>query len=142
MIITEEQWRNSAIHIHMSILPQTSLLSRLPHDIEQSSMYYTVDPFWLSILNIAGWSFFLEFFCLFFRFHYKYGHTVFCHSLFDLSHLVNGLKVHSCCHRWQELLLLYGWIVFYCVYVCKYHIYIIFSLPIHPSMNTYVVVMS
>ena len=86
--------------------------------------------------------FFLEFFCLFFRFHYKYGHTVFCLSLFDLSHLVNGLKVHSCCHRWQELLLFYGWIVFYCVYVCKYHIYIIFSLPIHPSMNTYVVVMS
>ena len=33
------------------ILPQTSLPSRLPHDTEQSSMRYTVDSCWLSVLN-------------------------------------------------------------------------------------------
>ena len=33
--------------------PQTPLLSRLPHNIEQSSTCYMVSPFWLSILNIA-----------------------------------------------------------------------------------------
>ena len=35
------------------ILPQTPLPSRLPHKIEQSSLCYTVGPYWLSILNIA-----------------------------------------------------------------------------------------
>ena len=33
--------------------PPTPLPSRLPHNIEQSSMCYTVDPCWLSILNLA-----------------------------------------------------------------------------------------
>ena len=42
-----------AIHIHVSILPQTPLSSRLPHSIEQSSMCCTVGPCWLSVLNIA-----------------------------------------------------------------------------------------
>ena len=32
---------------------QTSLPSRLPHKIEQSSMAYTAGPCWLSILSIA-----------------------------------------------------------------------------------------
>ena len=32
------QQRDSAIHIHVSILPQTPFLSRLPHNIEQSSL--------------------------------------------------------------------------------------------------------
>ena len=34
--------RDSAIHIHVSVLPQTPLQSRLPHDTEHSSMCYTV----------------------------------------------------------------------------------------------------
>ena len=34
--------------------PPNSLPSRLPRNIEQSSMWYKVDPFWLSILNIAA----------------------------------------------------------------------------------------
>ena len=38
--------------IHVSILLQTLLPSRLPHHIEQSSMCYTVGPYWSSILNI------------------------------------------------------------------------------------------
>ena len=38
---------------YTSILPQTPLPSRLPHNIEQSSLCYTADSFWLSILNIV-----------------------------------------------------------------------------------------
>ena len=33
--------------------PQTPLPSRLPYKIEQSSLFYTVRPYWLSILNTA-----------------------------------------------------------------------------------------
>ena len=43
----------SAIHIHISILLQTSFPSSLPHNIELNSMCYIVGPCWLSILNIA-----------------------------------------------------------------------------------------
>ena len=53
MIVLGEQQRDSAIYIHGSILPQTPLPSRLPHHIEQNCLCYTVDPCWLSILNIA-----------------------------------------------------------------------------------------
>ena len=38
--------------MHVSILPQTLLPSRLPHNTEQISLCYTVGPCWLSILNI------------------------------------------------------------------------------------------
>ena len=41
-------------HIHVSILPQTSLPSRLPHNIEHSCMCYTVGHCWLSTLNTAA----------------------------------------------------------------------------------------
>ena len=44
--------RKAHLCIHVFILPKTPLLSRLPHNIEQSSMCYTVGPYWLSILNI------------------------------------------------------------------------------------------
>ena len=33
-------------HTHAHILPQTSLASRLPHNIEQNSTCYTVGPYW------------------------------------------------------------------------------------------------
>ena len=39
-LVSDEQWRDSAIHIHVSILPQIPLPSRLPHN--QSSMCYAV----------------------------------------------------------------------------------------------------
>ena len=52
VIVSGEQRRDSAICIHVSILPQTPLPSRLPHNIEQSSMCSPVGPCWLSILNI------------------------------------------------------------------------------------------
>ena len=48
------QQRNPAIHIHVSVLPQTSLPSRLPYNIEQSSLWYTVGPRWLPFLNTGN----------------------------------------------------------------------------------------
>ena len=45
---------DSAMHKHVSILPQTPLQLRLPYNIEQNSLCYTLGPCWLSILNIAG----------------------------------------------------------------------------------------
>ena len=53
VMVSGEQQRDSAIHTHVSILPQTHLPSRLPQNIEQSSLCYTVGPCRLSILNIA-----------------------------------------------------------------------------------------
>ena len=49
VIVSEEQRRNSVIHIHVSILPQTPLPPRQPYNIEQSSLHNTVGPWWLSI---------------------------------------------------------------------------------------------
>jgi len=45
--------RDLATHIHVSILPQIPFPSRLPHNIEWSSLCYTVGPYWLPILNTA-----------------------------------------------------------------------------------------
>ena len=49
IVSVEQLWRVSAIHIHVSILSQMCLPSRLPCNIEQNSMNYTVGPCWLSI---------------------------------------------------------------------------------------------
>ena len=51
--VSGRQKKDSAIHIHVSILPQTPLPPRLPNNIKQSSLCYTVAPCWLTILNIA-----------------------------------------------------------------------------------------
>ena len=53
MIASSRPKSNSATHIHVSILPQSPLLSRLPHNSEQSSLCYKVGPCWLSILKTA-----------------------------------------------------------------------------------------
>ena len=53
VIVSGGQQRDSAIHIHVSILPQTPLPSRLPHSTEQSFLSCTVGHCWLSILNIT-----------------------------------------------------------------------------------------
>ena len=50
--VSGEQGKDSAIHKHVSILPQP-LPSRLPHNTERSFMCYIVGPCWLSIVNIA-----------------------------------------------------------------------------------------
>ena len=54
MTVSGEQRRDSVIYIHVSILPQTYLPPKLPHNIEQSSLRYTVGPCRLPILNIAA----------------------------------------------------------------------------------------
>ena len=38
VIVSGGQQRDSAIHIHVSILPQAPLLSSLPHNIEQKEL--------------------------------------------------------------------------------------------------------
>ena len=53
VIVSGEQGRDSAIHIHVPILCQIPLPSGLPHNSEQSCLCYTVGPCWLPILNIA-----------------------------------------------------------------------------------------
>ena len=53
MIVSGEQWRDSAMHIYVSILPQTLLPYRLLHNSEQSSLCCTIGPCWLPIVNIA-----------------------------------------------------------------------------------------
>ena len=42
MIVVDEHGRDSAIRVHVFILPQTPLPSRLPFNIAQSSIWYTV----------------------------------------------------------------------------------------------------
>ena len=51
MIVSGGQQRDSAIQIHVSMVPQTPLPSRLPQNTEQSSLCYTVGPCWLSVLK-------------------------------------------------------------------------------------------
>ena len=48
VIVSGGQQRDSAVHIHGCILSQTLLPSRLPHNIEPSSLCYTVGFCWLS----------------------------------------------------------------------------------------------
>ena len=53
IIVSGEPWRDSAMHIYVSTVPQAPLPSRLPHNIEQSSLWRTIGPCWLPILNRA-----------------------------------------------------------------------------------------
>ena len=54
VVVSGEQQRDSARHVHAFILLQTPLPFRLAHNTEQSSLCYTVGSCWLSILNIAA----------------------------------------------------------------------------------------
>ena len=54
MIISGEQQRDSVIRIHASILLQTLLPSRLPHNIEQSSVCCTAGPSWFSGASLTA----------------------------------------------------------------------------------------
>ena len=54
VIFMDIQWRDSAIHMHVSILPQTPLPSRLPHNTKQSPLCCAAWPCWWSVLNIAA----------------------------------------------------------------------------------------
>ena len=53
VIASGGQQEQSVIHTHIPILSQTPLPSRLPHNMEQSSLCYTVGHFRLSTLNIT-----------------------------------------------------------------------------------------
>ena len=53
VIVPGRQQRDSSMHMHISILPQSPVPSRLPHNTEKSSLCYTVGPCCWSILNIA-----------------------------------------------------------------------------------------
>ena len=53
VLISSVQQSDSVIHMHVSILFQILFSIRLLRSIEQSSLCYTVDPCWLSVLNIA-----------------------------------------------------------------------------------------
>ena len=53
MLVSGVQESDSVIYLHVSILSQILFPFSLLHNIEQSSLCYTVDPCWLSILNIA-----------------------------------------------------------------------------------------
>ena len=47
----QQMTNDSAIHVYVSILFQILCQFRLSQNIEQSSLYYTVGPCWLSVLN-------------------------------------------------------------------------------------------
>ena len=53
VMVSGGQWKDSTTHTHLSILSQALLPSRLPHNIEQSSLCYAVGPCWSPILNTA-----------------------------------------------------------------------------------------
>ena len=53
VMVSGEEWRDSATQTHVSILPQTLLLSRLSHNTRQSSLHSTVGSCRLPILNTA-----------------------------------------------------------------------------------------
>ena len=53
VLVSRVQQSDSVINIHVSILFQIPFPFRLLQNIEQCSLCYTVDPCWLSILNIA-----------------------------------------------------------------------------------------
>jgi len=44
------------MHTHVSILPQTLLLSQLPFNMEKGFLSYTVGLCWLFILKVAGYT--------------------------------------------------------------------------------------
>ena len=51
VLVSGVQESDSVIYLHVSILSQILFPFSLLHNIEQSSLCYTVDPCWLSILN-------------------------------------------------------------------------------------------
>ena len=53
VLVLGVQQSDSVMHILVSILFQILFPFRLLHNIEQSTLCYTVGPCWLSILNIA-----------------------------------------------------------------------------------------
>ena len=53
---------------------------------------------------------FVQLFCLVLDSTYQWNHTVF--AFVWLTSLHNILYVHTCCCKWQDCILFYGWIIF------------------------------
>ena len=78
VLVSGIQKSDSVIHIQVSILFQILFPFRLLQNIEQSSLCYTVGPYWLSILNIALCAWYLGLTCTqLFIFSKNYPITVF-----------------------------------------------------------------
>ena len=76
---------------------------------------------------ITSWLYFLDS-------TYKWYHTVFVFLCLTYFMKHNALQVHPCCCKWQNFILLYGWVIFHCVYMYMYvirihtqHIFFIYS---------------
>ena len=70
MTVSGGEQKDSAIHTHVSILPQTPLLSRLSHTLSRVPCQHMelcdpVGPCWSSVLNIAVSTCFLSRSCFF-----------------------------------------------------------------------------
>ena len=90
MIVSGEQGRDSAIHIHVSILSQTPLPSKLPHDTELSSLCFPVDPCWLSTVNIVACT------CFFYSLsHDPQSHLYLSHGRGSILYLSAGGKKYA-----------------------------------------------
>ena len=64
--------------------------------------------------------------CLVLESTYKWDHTVFVCLRLAYFTWHNSIKIHTCC-KWQDVFLLYGWVIFVCV---------TFSLSINSLMDT------
>ena len=85
IIVSGGQQRDSAICIHVSILLQTPIPSMLPHNIEQSSMCYTVGS--------CGYPFyFIYLFFLIIYFEIIFGSVQFSHLVLSESLPSHGLQ--------------------------------------------------
>ena len=85
--------------------------------------------FFLSVFESVMVLMFAHLFCVLDS-TYKQNHIVFvflCMFTLYMSMFTwdNSLQVHTCCHRWQNLLLLYGRVILHCKYA--YHIFIFSS---------------
>ena len=70
-----------------------------------------------------------------FRSTYRWDYTVCVFLCLTYFTWRNALKVHRCCHKWRDFILLHGWIIFHWLYTTL-------SLSIHLLMDTLVLSVS
>ena len=66
---------------------------------------------------------------VFFRFHMSVRSYTICILFLPYFTWYNSFKLHPCCYKWQDFFLFNGWLIFYCVYIP------FFSLFIHQLMD-------
>ena len=123
---------------------------RLLHDLEQNSLWQTVGPCWLLILNLAvstcqsqtpsvptpHWplplltlsSFIPPFFL---DSTYKWYHVPSVSLNLTYFTQYDNLWVHRCCYKWHYFILFYGWVIFN--YTCIYSF--LYSMAYHWIFN-------